>query len=225
MPKPRLTALNEKEILRYLGYGGQTLDADFTAQLHRCVAAVADTAVPRAAYRRFTLQGTTLEEAALTLQGADAAGWLSGCHAAIVMAATVGVEVESLLMRTQLTAMADAVIMDACASAAIENICDNLESDLRRELEAGGEYLTERFSPGYGDFPLSQQGAILTAVNAGRAAGITLTGSNIMVPRKSVSAVMGISKAPAGEKGQDCAGCSLHKTCAFRKEGKTCEKT
>lgn len=224
MLEPRLTALDEKEILRYLGYGGQALEADLIAQLHRCMQAMKETAAPRAVYRRFALQETTLQEAALTLQGVDAAGRLSGCHGAIIMAATVGAEVESLLMQTQVRSMADAVIMDACASAAIENICDNLETDLRRELEAGGEYLTERFSPGYGDLPLSQQRAILAAVNAS-AAGITLTRTNIMVPRKSVTAIMGISKAPVGKTGRDCAGCGLYETCAFRKGGKTCEKT
>ena len=224
MPQPRLTALDEKEILRYLGYGGQKLEADFIAQLHRCMAAVAESAKPRAVYRRFTLEGSALKEAALTLEGEDAARRLSGCHGAIVVAATVGVETERLVMRAQLASPADALIMDACASAATENICDNFEADLRRELEAGGEYLTARFSPGYGDFPISQQREILAAVNAGRAAGITLTETNIMIPRKSVSAIMGISKAPTGETNRGCGGCALYETCAFRKEGTSCEK-
>lgn len=223
MLRPRLTALDEKEILRYLGYGGQPLDAGFMTQLRRCMEAVTNAARPRAVYRLFSLTGTTLVEADLKLKGADIAGHLAGCRAAAVMAATIGAEADSLVMRTQVQNMADAVIMDACASAAIENVCDNLEADLRRECAARGEHLTGRFSPGYGDMPIEQQADILAALNAARAAGITLTGGNLMVPCKSVTAVMGVSPVPREEKPRGCASCARFETCAYRKEGKSCE--
>lgn len=70
------------------------------------------------------------------------------------MAATLGADVEQLLMHVQVSDMARALILDSCASAAVENLCDNLEADLRTQVEAEGCYLTDRFSPGYGDLPL-----------------------------------------------------------------------
>ena len=82
---------------------------------------------------------------------------LSGCQEAILLAVTLGPQIEQLLMRREVTDMADALIMDACASAAIENVCDHFEFDLREQLEREGKFLTDRFSPGYGDLPLHTQ--------------------------------------------------------------------
>lgn len=73
---------------------------------------------------------------------------LSGCQEAILLAVTLGPQIEQLLMRREVTDMADALIMDACASAAIENVCDHFEFDLREQLEREGKFLTDRFSPG-----------------------------------------------------------------------------
>ena len=53
-----------------------------------------------------------------------------------------------------------------------------------------------RFSPGYGDFPLECQGMLLEALEAGKRIGIKLTDSLLMMPSKSVSAVMGASRKP-----------------------------
>ena len=54
---------------------------------------------------------------------------------------------------------------------------------------------TRRYSPGYGDLPLSVQPALLDALDAGRRLGVTLTESLLMVPMKSVTAVVGIGPA------------------------------
>ena len=50
--------------------------------------------------------------------------------------------------------MADAVIMDACASTAVENVCDHFEFDLRDQPQGRGVPLGP-VQPGYGDLPLN----------------------------------------------------------------------
>lgn len=55
-------------------------------------------------------------------------------------------------------------------------------------------YVRPRFSPGYGDFALSHQEKFLNAINATKLIGITLSEGGIMIPEKSVSAIMGLSK-------------------------------
>ncbi len=57
--------------------------------------------------------------------------------------------------------MSDAYILDAIASTLIENVCNNFEEDLRCDIESKGLFLADRFSPGYGDYPLDVQGDIL----------------------------------------------------------------
>ena len=70
---------------------------------------------------------------------------------------------------------------------------DIAEDEIRREL-AEGETLVPRYSPGFGDFPLSAQREILSVLDAARAIGVSLTDTLLMVPSKSVSAVIGVKE-------------------------------
>lgn len=127
-------------------------------------------------------------------------------------------------MQVQVSDMARALILDSCASAAVENLCDNLETDLRAEVEAEGLFLTDRFSPGYGDLPLSFQRDFCALLNAQRQIGLTVSESSLLIPRKSVTAVLGISHWPRTTRSSGCANCNLFETCQIRKSGATCQK-
>lgn len=140
MITPRITAVNPWEVLRYLGCGpgGDTGGAAVkpSAAAARNFAA----ARPKAVWRFFDLKGTTLEGTNLALTGQDIQRHLTDCHQCVLMAATLGADVEQLLMHVQVSDMARALILDSCASAAVENLCDNLEADLRTQVEAEGCY-------------------------------------------------------------------------------------
>ena len=139
------------------------------------------------------------------------------------MAATLGMEVEQLLRRTQARDMALAVILDAAASAAIENVCDNLCADLAETFAP--RYLTERFSPGYGDLPISQQAELFRLLDIARRIGISLSESGLMVPQKSVTALIGVSDRPQIRRSRGCEACAMFADCAYRKGGTSCGKT
>lgn len=220
----RLTGLDRNEALIYMGYRGGELPADAEADILRCERVLLAEARPRVVWRRFGLTADgTLEGTGFRPEGRDIRALLSGCGAAILMAATLGGEVEALLRRTQLRRMADAVILDACASAAIENVCDNLCADIAGAVAP--MYLTDRFSPGYGDLPLAQQADLCRVLDVSRRIGVTLTESGLMIPQKSVTAIIGISPVPVEKRSRGCAACNLFKTCTYRKEGKTCGAT
>ena len=51
---------------------------------------------------------------------------------------------------------------------------------------------------------------------------ITLTESGLMLPQKSVTAILGVSPAPRAHRAA-CANCPMSGACAYRKEGTTCE--
>jgi hypothetical protein len=82
-----------------------------------------------------------------------------------------------------------------------------------------GLTITRRFSPGYGDLPLDIQPALLAVLDAERRIGLTCTQSLILLPRKSVTALIGLGESlPAREqKAGSCEGCSLSKTCSINK--------
>lgn len=216
----RLTELNYNEILLYLGHRGQNITPEVERQIRRCIAEVMSAAQPRLVWRRIPLENGEIP--GLPLAGEDIRAVLHDCQQAVLMAATLGPAVERLLMRREVTNMADAVIMDACASTAIENVCDHFEFDLREQVEAEGLFLSDRFSPGYGDLPLDTQPRLCAALDTARRIGLTVSSNYIMIPRKSVSAILGISGKKQELRPRGCEVCSMFLTCPYRKEGHTC---
>lgn len=217
----RLTGLDRGEALRYLGYHGGALPADAEADIERCEQLLMKSVRPRAVWRRFDLTADGyFGDTGFRPAGDDIRAHLAGCEAVILMAATLGGEADALVRRAQVKSMADAMILDACASAAIENVCDNLCADLVAEFAP--LRLTDRFSPGYGDLPLSQQGDIFRLLDITRRIGVTLTESGLMLPQKSVTAIIGLSPGPVKKRPRGCEGCNLYDTCAFRKDGNSC---
>lgn len=216
----RLTDIPRGEVLKYLGYRGQNIDENLENQIQSCIQAVRSCAKPRLTYRIVPVQHGKIE--ALVLDGSDIYTLLEGCTKAIVMAATLGPEAEALLRRTEITNMADAVIMDSAQSAAIENVCDNFESDMRIIFREENSYLTDRFSPGYGDLSLSSQSLISEFLVAEKRIGLTVTQNLIMVPRKSVTCIIGISDSPRKLLRRGCESCRASKTCQYRESGRYC---
>lgn len=218
---PRLTGFDRREALGYLGCRDEAAAAEMGPALERCEALLMKMARPRAVWRLFdvlpdgTLAGTDFRPA-----GEDIRAHLSGCGRVILLAATLGAEVDALLRRTQVEDMALAVTLDACAGAAIENVCDNLCADLAEKLAPG--YLTDRFSPGYGDMPLDQQGELCRVLDVGRRIGVSLTPGGLLTPQKSVTALVGLADTPRTKRAGGCAGCERFESCMIRKEGGRC---
>lgn len=218
----RLTELNDNEILLYLGYRGQEISGELKGQIERCKKEVLASAQPRLVWRRIPKDGEIF--AALELEGKDIRELLEGCREVVLMAITLGQGTDRLLARSSVSDMADAVIMDACASTAIENAAENFEQDLRGEVEAERKYLTDRFSPGYGDLPLSAQRKLCAALDTERRIGLSLSSSLLMIPGKSVTAVLGVSDEPKALRKRGCECCSLFRSCMYRREGKNCHE-
>ena len=213
--EPRLTGINENEALLYLGYRGGAVPPELRRDIARCRELLLKTARPRLVWRQFDLlPDGTLHGTGFCPEGKDVRALLTDCRRVVLMGATLGAEVEALLLRAQVQNMADAVILDCCASSAIENVCDNFCEDLQAEVAPA--HLTDRFSPGYGDFPLDCQRYIAPALELGKRIGVTLTDSLLMAPSKSVTAVIGVSRLPRNCTVQGCEVCAK-RDCAYRR--------
>ena len=218
---PRLTEIRRNEVLLYLGYRGSEIPAALERQLTDCMALVMKTARPRATWRIFDLQADgALGATGFVPGGNDIRQLLRDCDRAILMAVTLGAETERLLRRKQTEDMAEALILDCCCSSAVENVCDNLCDDLAEALRP--RFLTDRFSPGYGDLPFAQQKEFCSLLDLPRRIGVSLTPGGLMVPQKSVTAMLGIADRPQPMRLRGCSHCGLFESCEFRKEGKTC---
>ena len=212
----RLTSIDPIDALRYLGHRGIP-DAETLARIEALSESLIAAAKPRLVWRRLPLN----PENDNLLAGKDLRALLRESTDIVLFAATLGAETELLLRRTQLRDMAEAVILDACADCAIENVCDNFCADLVKDVAPA--HLTDRFSPVYGDLPLAHQRVIFDALNVTRRIGVTLTERGLMLPQKSVTAILGIAPTPQPRRDNRCAACSMYDTCTRRKEGNPCE--
>ncbi len=221
----RLSGLDHQKILRQITHFGSAGEASMEPQakarleeqLLRCAEEVLQIAAPRVVYRILPYAGL-----APILAGNDIRRLMDGCGEAVLMALTLGLELEHRLMREEVSDMGNAYLLDLCASQAVEDTADQFEKNLREQLLQEGKYLTNRYSPGYGDFPLTVQKTLMELLNASRAIGLTLTKTNLMVPRKSITALMGISDRPKGRIYGGCARCPLLTKCSFREHGERC---
>lgn len=211
------------EALRYLGAGG-----DAPEELRRQVDAAADELAaalqPRYTYKVYGLEhadgGIRLRGSGVVLTGKTAARMLASCDQAALLACTLGSAFDARLLAAQARDMARAVILDACGSAFVEGGCDAAEQELAARFP--GRYRTDRFSPGYGDLPLSLQPDICAALDAARRLGLCVTESCLLNPAKSVTAVIGLSDKPQMARIRGCGYCSMRETCNLRKGGKCC---
>ena len=175
-------------------------------------------ATPRGVWKQLPLTALPLQNA-----GNDIARHLRGCDAMVLMAVTLGSGADTLMRRLELTDIALAAVVDAMASAVMEELCNALEAEIRTSVQAQGHYLTGRFSPGYGDCPLTLQQPFAIALDTVRGLGMAVTPENLLTPRKSVTAILGVADHPVTGARAGCGHCLLREKCEYRKRGTTCE--
>lgn len=211
-----------EEALRYLGAAEapEALRRQAAGEMEALRAQVR----PRYVYRVWDLDfrgdGIALRGTGLVLRGTGAARMLETCDQAALLACTLGARFDLSLTALQARDMARAVIVDACGSALVEQGCGEAEAELSARFP--GRYLTDRFSPGYGDLPLELQGDICAVLDAARRLGLTVTESLLLNPVKSVTAVIGLSDRLQMARIRGCACCQMRECCALRKGGKHC---
>lgn len=148
---------------------------------------------------------------------------LAGCDKVILLSATVGDGIESVVTKRFADGQyASSVLLDAAATTAVEQVANAMEKALRPKAAAKGYGMRWRFSPGYGDWPIEQQPELIRLTEAGRI-GVHLSSSMMLIPRKSITAIIGLYKEDKSKPETDtthkkgCATCP--KTdCPSRKE-------
>ena len=200
--------------LRYMGCRGAAPDS-VVALVKECAAELCDVMRPRYIFREIPIS-----DSGELLPGGDILEHIKGCTSVLFFASTLGSDVDALIRRRESSDVSKAYAIDALASAATERFCDCAEDEIAEKYN--GRYLTSRFSPGYGDYPLGVQKDLLGVVDAGRKIGLFATDSFMLSPSKSVTAVMGVSDAPLPRKKSSCSNCNMRDNCSFRKEGDRC---
>ena len=163
-------------------------------------------------------------DAAINLAGQDICRHLDGAKKAVVLAVTLGAAFDAYLLRKEKISMTEAVIADAVGSSLAESVADYCTELIAKELRKENLYINYRYSPGYGDFPLSCQKDIINALSCDSKIGLTVSETYLLLPRKSITAVIGVFDKPQNNKEVKCTYCNLYATCSFRREGICCDR-
>ncbi len=158
-------------------------------------------------------------EPPFTIAGNSIIKHLDGCEKVICMAATVGGEIErEINKKFERGEYLSSVLLDAAATAAIEQAADLMEKNFAAKFAKEGYKMRWRFSPGYGDWDLTAQEKLFK-ISGAEQIGMSLSSALMLEPRKSVTAIIGLEKISAQKKSshkKDCSACDKA-DCPMRK--------
>ncbi|MBQ9762903.1 MAG: Vitamin B12 dependent methionine synthase activation subunit [Phascolarctobacterium sp.] len=138
------------------------------------------------------LEDGVLLDCSVKFTSKDLAKHLSGCKEVLLLAATLGSKVDVAIRRFSLESVAEGAAAQAVAACIIEGYCDEMQERFETDLKQ-----RPRFSPGYGDWDLSEQRKLFAILECEKKLGLTLTDGLMMAPSKSVTAVIGLSEEAA----------------------------
>lgn len=117
---------------------------------------------------------------------------LENCEGVIILAATVGAGIDRLIRRYERTEPATGLLLQGMGAERVETLVDTFNDEVNKACEDMGLKAHPRYSPGYGDLPITVQPDLLKLLEAEKRLGITLNASYMMSPSKSVTAIIGI---------------------------------
>jgi len=222
--------VNRREVLKYLGHMGHDVPEEIEVSIDECIEEIKKISKPKYIWREFNIERKIengeekifLENTKFELIGKDIKNMLRECDRCILMAATLGVAIDNRLRIQQIRDMTTSIILDSCASSAIESVCNQINDELEHKYAEEGLFLTDRFSPGYGDMPIEVQRDFVRLMDTSRKIGLNVSSSGLMIPRKSVTAIIGISHREQTKRFSGCENCNMFMNCEYRKSGVTC---
>jgi hypothetical protein len=139
---------------------------------------------------------------------------LAGAQEVVLALTTIGLELEdyasSRMAKDPLLGMA----LDGLGNAAVEILGEQVCLQIGKQAQGFGLTASSPLSPGEPDWPVEiGQPQIFALLDPARV-GISLTSSGMMIPKKSISFVVGIG--PDMSREDFCELCSLNERCRYR---------
>ncbi|MFW5979148.1 MAG: Vitamin B12 dependent methionine synthase activation subunit [Halanaerobium sp.] len=240
--------IDRNEVLRYLQTSKDLDDQNINRLLEESIAEIKKLINFRYLYQKFAIEeteaGVKIKDTTLTLKGRSIKKHLQNSKEIYLMAATLGAQVDKRISYYEKISVTKSMIFDACATTAIEEGCDQVEAEIKKEvLAAGNEDITFRYSPGYGDLGIDIQKEFLRILKAPKKIGLTASKYNMLIPTKSVTAIIGVLEEKVEKnnnlsndkndeenledrdlefEARHCQNCLLYKDCELRRKGIYC---
>lgn len=190
--------LDLSQVYVQMGYGEAAPDPDVEAETRAVEQGIAEILRPRYGFvvteGTLDCDGNTLTVGGTVLNiGRIISRQLRGSEAFALFVATAGAEFEDYQMRLRDDDdMVRTFIADSFGSVIAELTADALERSLQDAISARGWRHTNRFSPGYCGWHVSEQQKLFPLFGVPCPCGVRLTESSLMLPIKSVSGVIGL---------------------------------
>lgn len=183
--------INTRTVLRYMG--AREDDARLLGRVILAINALKGMLAYRTVYAVYpvTVTEDTVSFPFTSVKSLSLARHLRGCTYAVLMAATIGDATDRMMEKTKDEPLT-ALIYQSIGSERIEALCDSLESEIAWGASRKGYTARRRFSPGYGDLPLTFQKEMFAVLDCPSKIALTLRDTMIMAPTKSVSAIIGM---------------------------------
>jgi len=209
---------NIQEVLRYLGYRAEKCDETIVSQIAQVSKEAQAEANAKNVFGVWDCKtGTdTVVLGDMNINSRDLARHLGGCSRVVLLAATLGTGADAVMRKLSAQDMEKALIAQAVFTVMIENYCDTVVCEASKNPLLGGLYPTSRFSPGYGDFDIVWQKDMLKLLDCEKRIALTLTDGCMLVPSKSVTALVGFGKERTHDIEEKCLLCT-NKKCEYRK--------
>ena len=188
-----LLDIDVKETRRYAGLN-KAKDFDEKLIEEACTEARL-LAEPRGIWQMYDYEAATqtvLADPPFLIQGKVIGKHLAQAKKVIILSASVGDAIEEHVTRYFSDGRyAYSVLLDAAATAAVEQVADAMEKAIEPKVAKEGYTMRWRFSPGYGDWPLDQQPEMVRLAQSEKI-GVHLSDASMLVPRKSITAIIGL---------------------------------
>jgi hypothetical protein len=201
--------IDEEALLNRIGaVKNRKVSTRIKAGIKKAVEEVGNYIEAKAIYRILPVMkknGPIILDGGFSFKSSNLGVMLDHCDKAAVFMATIGPEVEDMINEYMSSHPHYGVILDAAASAAAEATARYTQNYIDNKLSQE-EKTTLRYSPGYCDWPISEQSEIFKILPH-RTIGVELSEDSFMSPRKSISGVIGICPANSKFPGNLCIEC------------------
>ncbi len=155
----------------------------------------------------------------ISLSSRELSSHIKGATHACIYLVTIGQDLEDAA--SNYMKMGDHLfgyLLYRVGSFAVESMAQNAENALRDSFKGKRMSVSMRFSPGYCDWPIEEQFKLQRILDFSKI-GVTLTDNCMMIPKKSISALVGVGNENLFSKIiSPCSVCNM-KVCDYRRSG------
>lgn len=205
--------MNNAIVLQYLNCFDEG-DERTNQLIDECLLEVKQIAYFKVTYQIFDFihHPLTLKDINIKLESSDLEFYFEDCQKCLVIACTLGVDIDRRIKYYEHIDMAKAVVFDAVSSRYLEECCDEYEKTLNLKKH------TFRFAPGYGNIPIELNKELGRILKIDKTIGVSINEGGLFIPMKSMLAMIGIGETHK----KSCLSCIRKESCQLRKGGQRC---